>query len=109
MSDKTFAQKGIEKTLMLERHQSLSLIVAKTADGPKLVVGISGEEGGFTPLATLLSQREIDTMTPQFQTQEWLNTRLDRARSDIPHTNPDDFTGVRPLSYLTDIPRHITN
>ena len=44
MSNKTFAQKGIEKTLMLERHQSLSLIVAKTESGSRLVVGINGED-----------------------------------------------------------------
>lgn len=101
MSDKTFAQKGIEKTLMLERHQNFSLMLAQTPDGPALIVGLNDESGSFTPLAKVLTKREIDDMTPKFNTREWLDDQLDKARCDITHTKPADFTNVKPLPYLT--------
>ena len=108
MSTKTFAQKGIEKTLMLERHKTFDLILAKTEEGPALVIGLEKDDGNFVPLARVLSKVEIDSMDPQFQSREWLNEQLKRARGDIACSDPEEFTDVSALSYLTDeaIPKH---
>ncbi len=102
LEDKTFAQKAVEKTLMLERHDSFGLILAKNPNGSDaVVIGIVQEGGTFTPLAKVLSKLEIDSMDPLFDSREWCDEVMSKARSDIPWIDPDDFLKTGPLKYLS--------
>jgi len=102
LKEKTFAQKAVEKTLMLERHDSFGLILAKNPSGhPSLVVGVVQKGGTIVPLAKLLSKREIDSMDPLFDSREWWDDVLNQARTDIPWSDPDDFLKTGPLDYLS--------
>jgi hypothetical protein len=102
LEDKTFAQKAVEKTLMLERHDSFGLILAKNPSGPpSLVVGVVKEGGTIVPLAKLLSKREIDSMDPLFDSREWWDEVMSKARTDIPWSAPDDFLKIGQLDYLS--------
>ncbi len=102
LEDKTFAQKAVEKALMLERHDSFGLILAKNPSGPpSLVVGVVKEGGTIVPLAKLLSKREIDSMDPLFDSREWWDEVMNKARTDIPWSAPDDFLKTGQLDYLS--------
>ena len=102
LEDKTFAQKAVEKTLMLERHESFGLLLAEKPNGSHaVIIGIVQEGGNFTPLAEVLSKRYIDSLEPLFGSREWWDNVLNKARTDIPWNDPDDFLKTGPLDYLS--------
>jgi len=102
LEDKTFAQKAVEKTLMLERHESFGMMLALKPNGSHaVVIGIVQEGGTFTPLAEVLSKAYIYSLDPLFDSREWWDDVLDKARTDIPWNDPDDFLKTGPLGYLS--------
>lgn len=98
---KTAFQKMVEKALMLERSDELSIIPAKRSDGKTtLVVGLSASTG-FTPLAELLAQVDIDRLEPIFDKLDSLTQVMDQAREDITVSEPSEFTDLPAYDYMS--------
>jgi hypothetical protein len=98
---KTAFQKMVEKALMLERNDELSIIPAKRSDGQTtLVVGLSTSTG-FTPLAVLLAQVDINKLEPDFDKLDSLEQVLARARESISAKRPDEFTDLPEYDYMS--------
>lgn len=87
---KTAFQKMVEKALMLERNDRLSLMPVMDNGKVTLVVGIS-RDTGFTPLARMLSKVEIDSLTPLMSKLGEMENVMDQARADLPGVDPDEF------------------
>jgi len=92
---KTFAQKSLEKVLMLERNETLGVAVATHKGESCVCVGIGrieeGDDWSFTPLAKLLSWNEIEEMTPKQDKSIKFARLLDAFRDDASGVSPDDF------------------
>ena len=56
-----------------------------------VVIGLSTEKGNFTPLARLLSQRDLDAMTPLWEPSERLAAVFKPAANAERGKLPGDF------------------
>lgn len=102
--DKTFLQKAFEKILMLERNATFGCVTAKHGNGkPCLVVGLVHDDGGFTPLAEVLSKPAIDALEPEFgERYTRLNGKLNETRDIIEGPSPENMLEHPPLDILSD-------
>ena len=90
----TAGQKLFEKFLMLARNDenALGVMLARDDEGnPMLCVGIRGEQGNFTPLATLLTARQLDCMEPDFEGSTPLQRLFEEAQAKEQGRLPTDF------------------
>lgn len=93
MSTVTAGQKLFEKFLMLARNgeSQLTVMAAEKDNNKMVVIGLSTAEGNFTPLARLLSQRDLDGMTPLWEPSERLATAFKTAANTERGKLPGDF------------------
>lgn len=93
MSTVTAGQKLFEKFLMLARNDEsqLRVMVATENRNPMVVIGLSTEEGTFTPLARLLSQQDLDGITPLWEPSARLAVAFKTAAQTEKGKLPGDF------------------
>lgn len=106
--DVTVGQKLYEKFVMLcANDQKLSVTFVKRPKvhrfgervmAPEVIVGYQHEDGGFTPLAALLTKRDIDEMYPMFEQGKKLAAVYREQRAADLRSRPDEFgkTGRNP-------------
>ena len=90
----TAGQKLFEKFLMLARtdEKTLSVMLVRDEEGsPMLCVGIPKDNGGFTPLAVLLTARQLNCMEPDFENSSALQGLFEEAREEEQGKLPGDF------------------
>lgn len=100
-NEKTAFQKMVEKVIMLERNDRFSIILADGPKGLRLCVGLVSESG-ITPLAELMSQRDIDALEPDFDTFQKLGDCLTEARKILRGSKPTDFEANPQLDVLNE-------
>lgn len=98
--DVTVAQKLYEKFVMLCANDAqLSITLARRPEmGVEVIVGYQHDDGGFTPLAVLLTKRDIEQMCPIFEAGEKLAAVYRAQRATDLRCHPDEFgkTGRNP-------------
>jgi hypothetical protein len=108
---KTFIQKAFEKVVMLERNEELSIALAKDSHGNTvMVVGLSGMENSFTPIARLLPERETDSMTPMYKEGKVMDEWFKKVRADLKGKISHDFSDAQhPLLTEEAVNKHLTD
>jgi len=111
--DVTVAQKLYEKFVMLcanDRKLSVTFVkrpkvirvsergTTKIMMAPEVIVGYKSEDGGFTPLAALLTKRDIEEMCPMLEQGKKLAAVYREERKADRRSRPDEFgkTGRNP-------------
>jgi hypothetical protein len=87
--EKSFFQKAVEKTLLLERNESFSILQAESA---LIVCLVYGDRK--IPLAKLLSSQEIIRLKPELETLEPLTKLKVSAGKKILGSSPDDMLDI---------------
>jgi len=100
---KSVAQKLFEKFLMCERNSQFGVAVVKDKNRQTCVVlGIGDVNGdGFTPLATLLTKKDIDSMEPDLLWSAAINDLYAKARECTDAKKLADFDGVGNLGLFS--------
>ena len=108
---KTFMQKAFEKVVMLERNEELSIALAKDSDGnTTMVVGLNGMENSFIPLARVLPEREINSMTPMYKEGKVIDKWFKKVRADLKGKISYDFSDAQhPLLTEEAVDKHLTD
>jgi len=78
----TAGQKLFEKFLMLARNDETSLgvmIARDDANNPMLCIGLREEDGNFTPLAILLTARQLSDMQPDWKASVAIQDLFDKG------------------------------
>ena len=91
---KSFFQKAVEKTLLLERNEQFSLILSEDQfayGDDALILGLADDDGSIFPIAKLLSKTDIDALVPNFDTLEPLTDLKVSAGKEILGSHPDDM------------------
>lgn len=94
---KSFFQKAVEKTLLLERNEQFSLILCEDQfayGDDTLIICLVDDDGGMFPIAKLLSKNDIDALVPNFDTLEPLTDLKVGAGKEILGSHPDDMLGT---------------
>lgn len=101
MKDVSVAQKLYEKYVMLCANDNrLTVTIARrpkiALDGtvgmiPDVIVGYQHPDGGFTPLASLLTKAEIDQMDPDFEAGGKLAVAFRKERKEDQRQRPEEF------------------
>jgi hypothetical protein len=87
MADKTAFQKLYEKYLLAKRNpEMLRVMVARSGNTPCVVLTMDK-----TPIAKLLTKRELDTLEPDFDVSEIINDHYTKAAELDPRTKLEDF------------------
>jgi hypothetical protein len=89
--EKSFFQKAVEKTLLLERNESFSIVEAEWI--PALIVCLVYGDRKI-PLAKLLSSEEITRLNPKLETLEPLTKLKVSAGKKILGSSPDDMLDI---------------
>ena len=88
MADKPFVQKGYEKLEMVKRNpKMMTVMIAKDQDGTPSLVLMAGSR----PVARILSHRETQTLSPQFEASKILLDLFDRAAKSETRKSLSDF------------------
>ena len=88
MADKPFVQKGYEKLEMVKRNpKKMGVMIAKDQDGTPSLVLMAGSR----PVARILSQRETQTLSPEFEASKILVELFDRISKSDRRQSMDDF------------------
>lgn len=90
----TAGQKLFEKFLMLARNDEKSLGVMQArddADNPMLCIGLREEDGNFTPLAILLTARQLSGMEPDWEASVAIQELFDKGRVEEKGRVATDF------------------
>lgn len=93
---KSFFQKAVEKTLLLERNSKFSICLAEADDllGTKQLIVCLETGDSVTPLAQLLSTRDIDALIPVVDSIKPLTELKSKAALSLEGSQPDDFLGT---------------
>jgi hypothetical protein len=92
--EKSFFQKAVEKTLLLERNESFSIVHAEMDSGESALIVCLVYGGRKIPLAKLLSSQEITMLNPKLETLEPLTKLKVRAGKKILGSSPDDMLDI---------------
>ena len=92
----TVAQKLFEKYVMLSANNARLTVVMVRDPRPAVVVALQEDDGGFTPLARLLTKEEIEGMTPDFDKTRKLALAFQEARAVDHRTRSEEFGDGKP-------------